>query len=141
MAEGLGLSLSAFPSFDTQTDPTSIGPRLRKWMLRFENRTKAINLTDPDRKLALLLDYAGSDVPGDYLTITPATDGNNLPPKDIYIFAISRNAEQPLLATSADRVRNLQLPISQAGRKRNSRPIRDPLTQAWKDMRFYQPLS
>ena len=62
--------MSTFPSFDTQTDPTSIGPRWRKWMLRFENRTKAINLTDPDRKLALLLDYAGNDVHDDYLTIT-----------------------------------------------------------------------
>ena len=86
MAEGLGLSLSAIPSFDTQTDPTSIGPRWRKWMLRFENRTKAINLTDPDRKLALLLDCADNDVHDDYLTvtITPATDGNNLPQNDIY---------------------------------------------------------
>ena len=86
MAEYLGLSLSAFPSFDTQAGPTSIVPRWIKWMLRFENRTKAINLTDPDRKLALFLDYAGTDVYGDYLTITitPATDGNNLPPNDIY---------------------------------------------------------
>ena len=138
MAEGLGLSLSAFASFDTQTDPTCIGPRWRKWMLRFENRTKAINLTDPDKTFALLLNYAGNDVHDDYLTltITPATDGNNLPPNDIY-----SSAEHPLLATSAEGVRHLQLPSSQAGRKRNYRPIRDPLTQAWSDMRFSQPLS
>ena len=88
MTEGLGLSLSAFPVFDTQTDPISIGPRWRKWMLRFENRIKAMNLTDPERKLALrLLDYAGDDVHDGYLTLTvpPAAGGNNPPPgNDIY---------------------------------------------------------
>ena len=87
MAEGLGLSLSAFPVFDTQTDPTSIGPRWRTWMLRFENRIKAINLTDPERKLVLLLDYAGDYVHDGYLTLTvpPAAGGNNHPPgNDIY---------------------------------------------------------
>ena len=54
----------------------------RKWMLRFENRIKAMNLTDPERKLALLLDYAGDDVHDDYLTLTvpPAAGGNNPPP-------------------------------------------------------------
>ena len=87
MAEGLGLSLSVFPVFDTQTDPTSIGPRWRKLMVRFENRIKAMNLTDPERKLALLLDYAGDDVHDDYLALTvpPAAGGNNPPPgNDIY---------------------------------------------------------
>ena len=87
MAEGLGLSLSVIPVFDTQTDPTSSGPRWRKWMLRFENRIKAMNLTDPERKLAMLLDYAGDDVHDDYLTLTVphAAGGNNPPPgNDIY---------------------------------------------------------
>ena len=84
MAEGL--SLSAFPIFDTQTDPTSIGPRWRKWMARFENRIKAINLTDPEIKLALLLDYAGDDVYDDFLTLTlpPAAGGNDPPGNDIH---------------------------------------------------------
>ena len=46
-----------------------------------------MNLTDPERKLALLLDYAGDDVHDDYLTLTipPAAGGNNPPPgNDIY---------------------------------------------------------
>ena len=46
-----------------------------------------MNLTDPERKLALLLDYAGDDVHNDYLTLTvpPAAGGNNPPPgNDIY---------------------------------------------------------
>ena len=85
MAEGAGLSLSAFAMFDTQTDPTSIGPRWRKWMVRFENRITAMNLTDPERKLALLLDYAGDDVHDDFLTLTvPAAGGNDPPGNDIY---------------------------------------------------------
>ena len=46
-------------------------------MVRFENRITAMNLTDPERKLALLLDYAGDDVHDDFLTLTvPAAGGN-----------------------------------------------------------------
>ena len=108
MAERLGLSLSAFPVFDTQIDPTSIGPRWRKWMLRFENRIKAMNLTDPERKLALLLDYAGDDVHDDYLTLTvpPAAGGNN-PPAGNDIYAISSSTEQSVRSTSSERIRDL----------------------------------
>ena len=42
-------------------------------MIRFDNRIKAMNLSDPARKLALLLDYAGDDVHDDYLTLTIPT--------------------------------------------------------------------
>ena len=82
-----GMSLSKFPIFDTTTDPTSIGPRWKKWMIRLENRLTALNLKDPDRKLALLLDYAGERVHDDYLTLTvaPAVAGNNPPAgNDVY---------------------------------------------------------
>ena len=54
-------------------------------MVRFENRITAMNLTDPERKLALLLDYAGDDVHDDFLTLTvPAAGGNDPPGNDIY---------------------------------------------------------
>ena len=47
-----------------------------------------MNFTDPERKLALLLDYAGEDVGlhDDYLTLTvpPAAGGNDPPGNDIY---------------------------------------------------------
>ena len=58
----------------------------RKWMVRFENRIKAMNFTDQERKLALLLDYAGEDVHDDFLTLTvpPAAGGNDPPGNDIY---------------------------------------------------------
>ena len=82
-----GMSLAQFPIFDTTTDPTSIGPRWKKWMIRLENRLTALNLKDPDRKLALLLDYAGERVHDDYFTLTvaPAVAGNNPPAgNDVY---------------------------------------------------------
>ena len=54
-------------------------------MVRFENHITAMNLTDPERKLALLLDYAGDDVHDDFLTLTvPAAGGNDPPGNDIY---------------------------------------------------------
>ena len=110
IAEGLGLSLSAFPVFDTQTDPTSIGPRWRKWMLRFENRIKAMHLTDPERKLTLLLDYADDDVHDDYLTlIVPPAAGENKQPssRQRHLLAISRSTEQSLRSTGSARIRDI----------------------------------
>ena len=53
-------------------------------MIQFDNRIKAMNLSDPARKLALLLDYAGDDVHDDYLTLTipTAAGGDDPPPGD-----------------------------------------------------------
>ena len=74
--------MSAFQVFDTQTDPASIDPRWRKWILKFANRIKAMNLVDPYWKLVLHLYYAGDDVYDDYrtLAIRHAGGGNNPPP-------------------------------------------------------------
>ena len=76
--------LTTFPHFDTTTEPASIGPRWKQWMRRFNNRLRAMAITDPDQKLAVLLDYAGDDVHDDYetLTIPPAAEvaeGENPP--------------------------------------------------------------
>ena len=63
------LALASLPPFDI-SERTNISPRWTKWMQRFENRVIALDITDPGRKLALLLDYAGEDVHDDYLTLT-----------------------------------------------------------------------
>ena len=115
MTEGLGLSQSAFPVFDTQTDPTSIAPRKRKWMLRFENRIKAMNLTDPERKFALVVDDADDDVHNDYMTLTvrPAAGGNHPPPgNDNYSRSVGALNKHYL--PSSARIRDLQLQVNQA---------------------------
>ena len=94
MAENL--ALATFPRFDTTTEPSSMGPRWKKWMMRLNNRLTAMAITDPNRKLALLLDYAGDDVHDDYLTLTVppevAVQDGAAPPADNDIFSRSVTA-------------------------------------------------
>ena len=77
------LALVAFPMFDT-TDTLNLAPRLRKYVQRYENRATALNLTNADRNLALLLDYAGEAVYDDFQTLViPDLVADN--PCDIYV--------------------------------------------------------
>jgi transposase InsO family protein len=71
-------NIPAFPSFDVDGEPTSVGPRWRKWALRFENMLIALNITDARRKKALLLHLAGERVHeiADTLNIVTAADGD-----------------------------------------------------------------
>ena len=55
-------SLPSFPSFSVYTDAGTIGPRWEKYVKRIENLFTALNITNADRKKALLLHYAGEDV-------------------------------------------------------------------------------
>ena len=78
----MALALAAFPTFDT-TDTSNLAPRWRKNVQRYENRATALNITNADRKLALLLDYAGEAVYDDFQTlVVPGPEANN--PHDIY---------------------------------------------------------
>ena len=45
--------------FQPDVDPTNTAVRWKKWLDRFENLIIAINVTDNDRKKALLLHLAG----------------------------------------------------------------------------------
>ena len=58
------LPLAAFPSFDT-TDTSNLAPRWRKYVQRYENRATALDITNSDRKLALLLSDPEADNPRD----------------------------------------------------------------------------
>ena len=76
------LPLAAFPTFDT-TDTSNLAPSWRKYVQRYENRATALDITNSDRKLALLLDYAGEAVYEDFQTIVvPDPEADN--PRDIY---------------------------------------------------------
>ena len=78
----MALALAAFPTFDT-TDTSNLAPRWRKYVQRYENRATALSITNADRKLALLLDYAGEAVYDDFQTlVVPGPEANN--PRDIY---------------------------------------------------------
>ena len=50
----------ALPPFDPTEQP--VGPRWMKWLNRFDNYLVAADITDPARKKALLLHYAGASV-------------------------------------------------------------------------------
>ena len=63
----------AVPPFDTESDPSSIGPRSIKWTQRFENYTTAINITGDARLKALMLHLARERV-HIYDTMAAATD-------------------------------------------------------------------
>ncbi|XP_064475327.1 uncharacterized protein LOC135389192 [Ornithodoros turicata] len=54
--------LPAFPKFDPHTDASSLAQRWTKWHAHFENFLLAANVTDPTRKRAMLLHYAGEEV-------------------------------------------------------------------------------
>ena len=76
------LALSAFSTFDT-TDTSNLVPRWRRYVQRFENRATALNILSAERKIALLLDYAGEAVYDDFQTlVVPAPEAEN--PRDIY---------------------------------------------------------
>lgn len=55
------ITLPSFPSFEVHAD-SNAGPRWRKWLGRFERLLVGLGITDPTRKRALLLHYAGFEV-------------------------------------------------------------------------------
>jgi hypothetical protein len=55
-------SLPQLPAFVPDADPTSVAQRWKRWLDRFENLLVALNITDNNRKKALLLHLAGETV-------------------------------------------------------------------------------
>ena len=56
-----GTALPVFPEFDIR-DQTNLAQRWEKYLKRFNNLMKAMNITDEGRKRALLLHYTGDEV-------------------------------------------------------------------------------
>ena len=70
-------SLSPFPSFNIEDDPTATGQRWTKWKKRFENFLLAMNIEDATRKRALLLHYIGSSAFDIFETLTDTGDAKD----------------------------------------------------------------
>lgn len=58
----MATSLPNFPSFDVDTDKTTLGVRWKNWLEKLENYMIAFNITDEGRKKATLLHLAGDYV-------------------------------------------------------------------------------
>ena len=66
--------LPDFKTFDVLTEPTSLGTAWKKWIKRLENLFTALKVTEPDRKKAMLLHFAGEDVNDIYETLTDTSN-------------------------------------------------------------------
>ncbi|GFS03525.1 Gag polyprotein [Elysia marginata] len=55
-------ALPNFPPFRIREDELSAGKRWRKWFQKFENLITALDITNEDRKKALLIHYGGDEI-------------------------------------------------------------------------------
>ena len=55
-------AMPSFEPFDVGSDPSSVGFRWKRWLKLFQNFLAAMNVTDDDRKKAMLLHYSGGEV-------------------------------------------------------------------------------
>ena len=75
LCPAIGMSLPSFPSFELQQDG-NIGPRWEKWLARLKRLLIGMNIQDPVRQHALMLNYAGPDVDEIYDTLTIPSPGD-----------------------------------------------------------------
>jgi hypothetical protein len=80
--EGVAASLTLKP-FSVSVDPLSVGSRWKKWKRSFTYYVDGRGITNPGRKMALLMDCAGEEVQDIYDTLT-ADDG-----ADVYEKAVN----------------------------------------------------
>ncbi|GFO02537.1 Gag Polyprotein [Plakobranchus ocellatus] len=55
-------ALPHFPPFKIREDELSAGTRWKKWFQKFENLITALDITDDNRKKALLVHYGGDEI-------------------------------------------------------------------------------
>ena len=70
----MATSLPDFPPFDTESEPTSLGIKWKKWILRLENLFVALDIKDKVRQKALLLHYGGANLSDIYYTLASEDD-------------------------------------------------------------------
>ena len=70
--------LPEFPVFDPQIDETSVGIRWKKWLGRLENLLVALDITNKERKRAILLHYAGTKVSDIFFTLVLPEAGDDI---------------------------------------------------------------
>jgi hypothetical protein len=64
------MAIPRFPAFEIGAEQSSVGTRWEKWLNRFENFLMAFNITNPQRKRALLLYNAGEPVQDIFETLS-----------------------------------------------------------------------
>ena len=72
----MATSLPEFPAFDIDNNQTSLGISWDKWLTRLKNLLVALDITDAERKKAILLHYAGPKVSEIFSTLT-VSDGDD----------------------------------------------------------------
>ena len=70
----MGTSLPDFPPFDTESEPTSLGIKWKKLILRLENLFVALDIKDQARQKSLLLHYGGANLSDIYYTLASEDD-------------------------------------------------------------------
>ena len=75
MASALGLA--PLPHFDVHTDQSSLGPRWKAWLKRFETLCVASDIKNTTRKRALLLYMAGPNVIDIFETLAETGDDSD----------------------------------------------------------------
>ena len=73
MAAQTGFVFSQIGPFDVHGDSSTLAPRWKRWLARFENSCVAWDITDAERKKAMLLDRGGDDLFEIYETLTMPT--------------------------------------------------------------------
>ena len=69
-------TLPEFRRFNIDEEKTSLGIRWKTWVAELENLIVALNITDPKRKRAIMLYYAGNDVHEIYCSLLTTPDAN-----------------------------------------------------------------
>ena len=70
--------LPEFPVFDPEVDETSVGIRWTKWVQRLENLLVALDITNNERKQAVMLHYAGTKVSDIFSTLILPEAGDDV---------------------------------------------------------------
>jgi len=75
----MAVSLPEFAHFDTSPEAGDVSVRWKKWIQRFKTLMLAMDITNNDRKQALLMHYSGEEVNElfDVLTVDPPAEGEN----------------------------------------------------------------
>ena len=75
--------LPEFPVFDPEIDETSVGIRWKKWLGCLENVLVALDITNKERKRAILLHYAGTKVSDIFFTLVLPEAGDDIYKKSV----------------------------------------------------------
>lgn len=107
----LSAALPFFPPFIPDSDPASTGPRCAKWKKRFEYFLTAMNVTEPQRKRALLLHNIGEISHNIFNTLLEISDSKDY---DATLTKLSERKNIEKLSKEKYRLRSICFPLGKA---------------------------